>query len=185
MANSDIIFHIQFANPVSTDTPSYDGFYGVARHSITHSAADTTPTLTLSWDTNHVGTTTLDLNPQSDYDLTTDAAQWAVDSGVTNACAGTHSGNSGAEIWSLVDASDGADKMCTETWNIGSDAAACVVVTGFMKRTWAESADDAVCDFAFDYVSHTVKIQIGSYLQGSTSADLMRFSRDVDFQDFY
>ena len=60
-----------------------------------------------------------------------------------------------------------------------------------MMRRWeagandAADGDDSVCDFDLDYVTHTIKIQIGNQQAGTDIADTMRFSEDVNFQDFY
>ena len=51
------------------------------------------------------------------------------------------------------------------------------------------STDDAStnaalnCDFAIDYVNHTVKIQMGQF--GETDTSYVRFSSTVDFNNFY
>ena len=93
----------------------------------------------------------------------------------------------------MVDNAGGTANMCTEFWDIGQEAGACVILTGYMKRLWATGSpdntsagsEDVTCDFGLDYVSHTIKIQIGSYAAGVAAADTMRFSQDVNFQDFY
>ena len=69
-APSDIVFHLQFKNPVSSETPAYDGLYAVAVTSIAYDGTNA-PTISLAWD--QEGTVIADLAPTGDYDTTLDA----------------------------------------------------------------------------------------------------------------
>ena len=156
-ANSDIVFHMQFANPVTSATPTYDGFHFVATTTITWTDGSN-PTGSIAWDT--TADTVQDLVPTGDYDKTLDTG-------------GCTSGQAGQ--YEQVTHPDG--NMCTEFWNIGEEGYACVKVDGRIKRTMA--AQDASCDIAIDYVSHAIKIQIGANNESDTG--FVRFSSTVDF----
>ena len=75
-APSDLVFHMQFKNPVTTSLPAYDGFYALATTTVTFdiTKADITvdadrPVIDIDWDTG-----IQDLIPNGDYDFTTDLA---------------------------------------------------------------------------------------------------------------
>ena len=176
VANWEYIFHMQIANPVASASPDYDGFYAIAGQTITFADDGSNPSSIVTW----VGadaTGAVDLAPQSDFDLTTDLDQL----GDGANCDGTVTSiSSSSGTWTVTDPS-GTNNMCTEFWNIGEEAGACVIVTGYMKRMWDAPDDDTACDIGLDYVSHTISVQIGPYAAGVAAADTMRFSQDVDF----
>ena len=64
VGDSDIIFHMQVTNPVSTATPTYDGVYAAMTHVVTFDGA-TNPTFAMAWHANIVD----DLTPAADGDM--------------------------------------------------------------------------------------------------------------------
>jgi hypothetical protein len=76
-APSDLVFHMQFKNPVTTSLPAYDGFYALATTKVTFDITKDTPAeitgnsvrpaIDIDWDTS-----IQDLIPNGDYDFTTD-----------------------------------------------------------------------------------------------------------------
>lgn len=49
-----------------------------------------------------------------------------------------------------------AGGLCDESWSIGKTGYSCVKLTKTLKRKMTPT--ESVCDFAIDYVVHTVKI---------------------------
>ena len=137
---SNIVFHIQFTNPVANDTPVLDGYRKMATFSMTE--ASTRPiTATLGWSAFTDG---IELVPAEDYDYAT------LDSATCS------SGND--DLYTDYDSGD----MCSESWQIGTEGWACVQVTGYMIRKMSTDANSVECDIDLDYVQHTIKIQMGA-----------------------
>ena len=140
--NSDIIFHMQITNPVSSATVTYDGFYTAATHEITFDGS-TNPTIGMSY---HTGLL-VDLTPAADGDMDV-TLDTATDAGCDNT------------LWTQ-EVVAGYSPACTETWNVGEQGAACVQYRLLLTRTLdvvAASTDETSCDFSIDYSEHTIKI---------------------------
>ena len=133
---TDVIFHMQFTNPVTGATPSLDAYYAAARYTIDNTA--TPMTGTMAWEAG----VALELVPQadSDYDIAT------LDSATCT--------SKTEDLWTQYDSGD----ICTEFWNIGNKGYTCVQATGYLIRTMAAPDDNVDCDLTLDYVEYEIKI---------------------------
>ncbi len=163
----DIIFALQFDNPISTRTPTKDGVRTGVTPTLkfTPGAAEGSVVApTASWAT--IPLSTFDLVPAADYAWTTYDFTVAAN-GCDNTTVGSEyvhaTRNNEAGEW-LV-ATDpgvtlGPSGLCDESWTIGQSGYACVKLTQRLTRPMTPTKETK-CDFAIDYVVHTVKIKIG------------------------
>ena len=144
--STDLIWHMQFTNPVAGAVPAYDGFYATSGAAVTWDGTGTAaPTLIKFSERSNI----IDLIPESDYDQTLDTAAVATDS-VSLGCE--------AAAWAEV-ASAGDSGQCTESWTLGTSGIACVQVKGQFTRNLATpSSDTNKCDIELDYIAYVVKI---------------------------
>lgn len=113
----DILFYMQIANPVTSATPAYDGFWHLAKTSIDMDAA-LKPLTTIH---DHITTSPalepVDLVPASDGGLELDSAN--------GDCTGDTS------QWSYDNTET---QLCLTEWTIGITGRACVQVEAYFKR---------------------------------------------------
>ena len=168
----DIIFAMHFDNPISTRTPKKDGFHAAVTPVITYDTSQNPVSVapTAVWDA--IASSLYDIVPSADYEWTkydsVEAAN-ACDNAAYNNNAGYTHGTDDPGEWLI--ATDpgytfGASKLCDESWNIGQSGYTCVKITQRFTRPLAPTKETA-CDFAIDYVEHTVKIKIG--IQGGAT----------------
>lgn len=161
----DVIFALQFDNPISTRTPTKDGVRTGVTPVLTFTAGAAEGSVvapTATWST--IPLSTFDLVPANDYEWTTYDYTVAAN-GCDNASPAyvhaTRANNAGE--W--VIATDpgvtlGAAGLCDESWTIGQSGYSCVKLTQRLTRPMTPTKETK-CDFAIDYVVHTVKIKIG------------------------
>ena len=114
----DILFYMQIANPVTSATPAYDGFWHLAKTSIDMDAA--LKPLTTIHDHITISPAPVDLVPASDGGLELDSAN--VD------CTGDTS------QWSYDTTGTEGTQLCLTEWTIGKTGRACVQVEAYFKR---------------------------------------------------
>ena len=119
-SNSDIVWHMQFTNPVSSADVTYDGFYNFSMASVTWDPIDdSTPPSKINFDWRDA--TPSDLAPTSDFDTTLDTAAVQEDGSTSAACTDGE--------WTTFTApvdTDGDPQQCTEFWQLGKSGIACV-----------------------------------------------------------
>ena len=146
---SDIVWHMQFTNPVSSAVVTYDGFYAFAKAQVKWDGSAKPEYISYDWRDDPS-----DLAPTSDFDTTLDTAAVDADGNALSPLC--------TEDWASEPAPSTTSKLCTESWNLGNSGIACVELTGQFTRSLSTTADDTDdCDFDLDYISYSVKIQIG------------------------
>ncbi len=116
---------------------------------------------TATWST--IAYSTFDLVPAADYAWTTyDAILPAVCDNTSPAYTHSTQGNEAGEWLIATDpgVTLGAGGLCDESWTIGQSGYSCVKLTQRLTRPMTPTKE-TLCDFAIDYVVHTVKIKIG------------------------
>ena len=202
-ADDNILFQLQIDNPVTSGdaaTPARDGLYAIARATLNWAEAtdgsgveSRTYTNTYTWNPITISNSDVtisdtavpvDLAPTADYDISTDNET------VEDASAETAVYPCTTDQWTYA-ADDAATSTvdesipnCEESWKIGNYGWTCVKLTGkFQRLMAADSSTDDLCDFTIDYVSHTMKVQIGAMSENSET-NYVRFEQTVDLNQF-
>ena len=154
---SDLVFGLQFDNPVTGGTPAKDGV--VVAMSTRIITGGTTMDGLIGYRTKSI----YDLKPTEDYKV-----DGGYDSGDATCKLLTYDQTSpqdDAGDWERVNETEPAfgvarkGSMCSESWKIGESGWTCVKVKGRLRRKMIPS--ETVCDLTLDYFEYDVKMRMG------------------------